>query len=287
MSGGGYTPIDLSRLPAPSVVQPLDYESVLTALRADLIARAPELADALDLESEPVTKLLEVFAYREMVLRAHVNDSAKAVMLAFAAGPDLDHLAALVETARLPGEDDESLRRRAQLAWEGLSAAGPVGAYHYHALSAHPQVRDALISSPAPGDVLVTVLGTDGDGTPSAEVLAAVAAHLNADDVRPLTDTVTVAAAAVIPYALTAELTLYPGPSAAPVLAAAQAAAEAETKRLHALGHRVTLSALYAALHQPGVQRVNLIAPPADIAPGAHQAAYCTAITLTEAGRDT
>jgi phage-related baseplate assembly protein len=51
------SPIDLSRLPAPAVIEPLDFEQILSALKADLISRDPELADTLSLESEPLTKL--------------------------------------------------------------------------------------------------------------------------------------------------------------------------------------------------------------------------------------
>ncbi|MDO5641497.1 MAG: hypothetical protein Q4G26_03800 [Paracoccus sp. (in: a-proteobacteria)] len=43
--------------------------------------RAPQLGPVLDLESEPLTKLLEVSAYREMVIHARINDAARAVML--------------------------------------------------------------------------------------------------------------------------------------------------------------------------------------------------------------
>ena len=61
--------IDLARLPPPDVVETIDYEAVLSSMKADLMARAPELAPVLALESEPLVKLLEVAAWREMVLR--------------------------------------------------------------------------------------------------------------------------------------------------------------------------------------------------------------------------
>jgi phage-related baseplate assembly protein len=48
----------------------------------------------------------------------------------------------------------------------------------------------------------------------------------------------------------------------------------------------VTLSGLYAALHRPGVQRVVLSAPTADLIIDGHQAPHCTAVTVTVAGRD-
>ena len=41
--------IDLSRLPAPTVVEAINYETVLAALKADLVARWPDFS--ADLES--------------------------------------------------------------------------------------------------------------------------------------------------------------------------------------------------------------------------------------------
>ena len=297
----GYSAIDLSLLPVPDVVETLDYEVILAAMKADLAARAPEVAAVLALESEPLVKLLEVCAYREVLIRARVNDAAQAVTLARATGTDLDNLAALFGVARLvinPGdplavppvaatlESDADLRRRAQLALEGFSTAGPEGAYVFHALSADADVLDVSATSPSPGDVLVTVLSRTGSGTAPAPLLATVQAALNADDVRPLCDNVVVQSAAIVSYAITATLYFYPGPDSAVVMAAAQAAATAYAAAQHRIGRDVTISGLHAALHQPGVQRVVLTSPSAALTIGSAQASWCTAITLANGGVD-
>lgn len=297
----GYSAIDLSLLPVPDVVETLDYEVILAAMKADLAARAPEVAAVLALESEPLVKLLEVCAYREVLIRARVNDAAQAVTLARATGTDLDNLAALFGVARLvinPGdplavppvaatlESDADLRRRAQLALEGFSTAGPEGAYVFHALSADADVLDVSATSPSAGDVLVTVLSRTGSGTAPAPLLATVQAALNADDVRPLCDNVVVQSAAIVSYAITATLYFYPGPDSAVVMAAAQAAATAYAAAQHRIGRDVTISGLHAALHQPGVQRVVLTSPSAALTIGSAQASWCTAITLANGGVD-
>ncbi len=125
---GGFTAVDLSQLPAPDVVELLDYETILAAMLADLRARDAAF-DAL-VESDPAFKILEVAAFRELLLRQRVNEAARGVMLAYAAGSDLDQLAALFGVQRLvldPGnpaalppvpssyEGDAELRRRVQL----------------------------------------------------------------------------------------------------------------------------------------------------------------------------
>ncbi|MBB4287665.1 baseplate assembly protein, partial [Roseospira goensis] len=248
-----YAVIDLARLPPPDVLQLLEYEAEVSALLADFQGRYPDYSAIL--ESDPVMKLLEAMAYRLVLRVAEWNDGARGLMLAYASGTTLDHLAALMNVSRLtvtPADDtsdpptpavmetDDALRARAQLAWEGLSTAGPAGAYQFHAREADGRVRDVAVDSPTPGDVVVTVLGHDGDGAAPPDLVAAVEARLAADDVRPLTDRVTVRSATVTPYVVEATLWLYAGPASAPVLSAAEAAVAETVARLHALGHDVS-----------------------------------------------
>lgn len=294
-----FTAIDLSRVPAPQVVQTLSAEQILAEMLDDLLARHPEFSALL--ESDPAIKLLEVAAYRELLLRHRINEAAQAVMLPYALGTDLDNLGALFGVERLvidagdptaippvaaTYESDSDYRYRIQLSLEGLSTAGPEGAYIYHTLSASGQVLDASAISPTPGQVLLTVLSRIGNGVASPELLATVYAAINAESVRPLTDYVQVQSATITEYAIAATLYFYAGPDREVVLANAQAAAEAYAEAQHRLGRDVTLSGLYAALHQPGVQRVELTSPAANIVVGRQGATYCTGITLHDGGLD-
>ena len=119
---------DLASLPYPGVVEALDVEAIVTSMRDDLVTRFPAIAGVIDLESEPARKLIEVFAYRELLLRARINDAAQQRMLAFAAASNLDSIAAYYGVNRFEGEDDGSLRRRTQLAPEAMPHGGTVGA---------------------------------------------------------------------------------------------------------------------------------------------------------------
>lgn len=290
------TPIDLSRLPPPAAVEALDFEAILTDMRAVLLMLLPEAAEVIDLETEPLNKLLQVFAVRELMLRARVNDAGRAVMLATATGADLDNLAALLGAQRhlivaadpdatppvaAVYEDDTAFRYRAQMAVRGMSMAGPRAAYIYHALSADPDVLGASVDQPVPGTVRIAVLSRSGDGTAPPALLATVSATLNADDIRPLNDTVVVVSAEIVEYGIEAELVMLAGPDAAAVRAAAIAAATTYAAGIHRIGRAVRRSALMAALHQPGVEQVILSAPAADIEVSGLQAPYCTAIDVS------
>jgi phage-related baseplate assembly protein len=296
--------IDLSLLPPPDLIEPLDYETILTERQARLLERVPaerrpEITATLALESEPLTILLQEIAYRELLLRSRINDAARQCMLASARGSNLDHLAALYGVTRLmiaPGdpdaippipptwETDTRLRARTQLAPEGMSTAGPVESYRFHALSAHGGVLDAGITSPVPGQVIVTILGLDGDGTPAPEILDAVTAQLNRETIRPLTDQIIIQPAEIVPFAITATLTLYPGPSAGPVLENIQSALTDTLHALRRIGYDIRRSALYSALHREGVQNVQLTEPANDLIITDTQSATCTAINLQIAG---
>lgn len=274
-----FTVIDLSQLPAPDLIETIDYEIILAALKADLEARAPEVADVLALESEPLVKLLEVCAYREVLLRQRVNDAARGVMLAFATGTDLDQLGAWWGVTRQVGESDEDFRAAIQTSLEAHTTAGSLGSYRWHALRADPGILDVGISSPLPGTVLAAVIGAAG--TPTGDELAAVTAALNAEDVRPLCDTVLVEAATLVAYDVTATLHIGQGPDPVAVADAAQAAAEAYCTAQRVCGARLARSALFAALQQPGVVWVDLTAPAADIVTDAASAPWPGSVTLT------
>lgn len=278
--------IDLSRLPPPSVVVPLDFETELARLKLLVLQELPALADVINLESEPVVKVLQIMAYEHVHMQARVNDAAKACMLAYAQDTNLDHLAALLDVQRLDSELDDRLRRRAQMALEGETVAGSVGSYVFHALSSSSLVKDASVDSPAPGTVRVTVLSALSNGAATSELLAEVQSYLSADERRPLSDTVNVEPAQIVSYQVRATLKVYPGPASTPLLTAAQDALQTYITEHQQLGHDITLSGLYACLHQPGVQNVLLSEPVADVVIAANQAPFCTSVHIDLGGAD-
>ena len=291
--------IDLSALPPPDVVEPLDFEASYQRLLSTFMGLCPEWSATM--ESDPVVKLIELLAYVDVQQRAHVNDSARSTMLGFAVGADLEHLAAGLDTKRLvavPGdpeafppvapvmESEASLRTRAQGAFERLSVAGPRAAYELHARAADGRVADARAISPAPAEVIVSVLSNEGDGTASDELVERVRQALSDEDVRPLGDRLTVQAARIIPYRLRIVLYHYPGPEAEPMVAAAWERLQAYAQEQRRIGRDVRRSAIFAAAHVAGVQRVEVAEPAEDIIVDLTEASYCTGIDVVVGGAD-
>jgi phage-related baseplate assembly protein len=183
-------------------------------------------------------------------------------------------------------EDDESLRQRIVLAPESFSVAGPELAYVFHARSADPLVADASCTSPTPGEVVVTVLGRDGDGTVSPQTIANVEATVNSRAVRPLTDHVTVQSVAPVYFNIEAQIFTFAGPDATIILANAQAKLDAYLAANRLIGRDISFSALNAALHVDGVQRVVLTSPAQTITISPLQVAHCTGVNVTFGGYD-
>lgn len=172
-------------------------------------------------------------------------------------GADLDNLAGLFGLERLDSETDEALRYRTQLSMEGLSNAGTLGAYRYHALGASGDVQDVRIYHHSPGVVGVVVLSKIGNGAADAALLNQVSATLNADDVKALCDTLVIESAQIVPVSLTVHLRILSGPDAALVVQQVQANIS-QLKANLGLGDSLSLSAAYKAAHAEGVSSASL-----------------------------
>lgn len=296
-----FAAIDLSQLPPPQIVEQIDFEQILAERKAYMISLWPadeqaQIAARLEIESEPLTKLLQENTYRETVWRQRVNEASLANLLATARGTDLEQLAGNFNVKRLMiqqgkvnavppiptlMESDDSLRERAQMAWEGLSTAGPRNSYIFHARAADGRVADATAESPSPAVAVVTVQSLLGDGTAPPELLAVVNAYLSDDDRRPVADRLTVQGAQILNYQVKAKLYLLSsGPESEPILAAAHQRLLDYVHQRRRLGMEVSESALHAALHVEGVRKVELEGW-VDIVATKAQAPYCTGITLS------
>lgn len=287
------TAIDLSQLPEPTIVEQIDFETILAAGLQDYYDRmdATGVEYTKLRESDPAYKLAEVFAFREMLVRQRANDSSKAVLLAYASGTDLEHKAAeknlerrliseATPTAAAIYETDSSLRKRVQLAPEGYTTAGSEGSYLFHGMNADVRVKDIEPVSPDKGIAAMYVLSTEGDGTASEDLIKIVDQALNKKIIRPLTDDVQVYSASIIHYRVEAVLEIENGPDKNIVLQDAIRELKNYVDSVHKLKTKVSITGITSALQRKGVIDIDLISPLAKIEPVSGQAAYCTDILV-------
>ena len=292
--------IDLSQLPPPEILKDLDFEVLLKEIRDDFLERHPQAAETLELESEPVTKLLETAAYRTMINRQEFQEDARSVLLAYATDKALDHIGVTYyHTERLelqPAqpdadppleavmESDEDYKRRCQLAMDAPSTAGSEYGYEYHALSAHEDVKDAKAKNQYAGIVRVSVLSRNGSGAASSELINTVDLALSAERTRPLNDQVDVRSAEIVSYTVAASLQLREGPDPEVVRKAAEQAAKKYAAERHALGETIVVDKLKSVMYVQGVERVILASPAQDIVCDRTQAPYCSGLEVTTDG---
>ncbi len=274
---------ELAGLPTPQVLETLRFETVFDALLRDFQVRYPQYSALL--ASDPAIKLIEVAAYRELLLRARINEAARANLLAFAVGNDLEHLGAFYGVTRLPQEQDEPLRRRIRARIMGFANAGGAAHYRYWALSASPEVADVAVDSPGPGRVRISVLPTGHSDTVPEALLETVRATVLRDDVRVLTDTVEVVPVSLVPVTVSAQIWLYPDTPMA-VFEGLAPRLTRELAQAAVLGWDLTQSWLIGQLQQPGIHKVELTEPTSDIRIHSTQAVRLTDVQLTFAGRD-
>lgn len=274
--------LDLSRLIAPVAIQDIDYENILAERKTRLI----ELFDALEipydvgeLETDPAIILEETDAYRELLMYARVNDAVRAVMVAFAIGSDLDHLAAFYGVVRLvitPATDsiaavmegNTAFRRRVLLAPEAFAAAGPRGAYIYHALTADSRVLNADVWSPSPGAVVVAIQSREGDGSAPDDLVSAVRTYINQDHIKSLTDYVTVQSVANHLFSIDLDAYVMSGPDISLIKSEIIASINAMVLARRTPSRDMPRSAIIAAAHIGSVDKVILTNPTLDIAHG-------------------
>ena len=158
---------------------------------------------------------------------------------------------------------DEEYYELIRASMDAYSCAGSRGSYIYWAKQESTEIADVVANSPTPGVVNLYVLMIDGT-LATDEIKGRVLAACNADEVRPLTDFVSVEDAEVVPYDI--DFTYYipqrSTRSGADIQAAVQAAVDEYVRwQRGKLGRDINPSKLHALLMQTGVKRVEIISP--------------------------
>ncbi|QPC87142.1 baseplate J protein [Mesorhizobium sp. NBSH29] len=280
--------LDLALLPSPEIIETIDTEAIISALTADVTERfltAGVSYDVGGLEVDPVKIVLEVAAARETVLRARINDAAKANLVIFAAGSDLDHLAGFYDVERLPNEIDTALRNRTILAIRARSPGGSEFWYEAAARRADTRIRDVAVYREAFLPIIhVAVLSSLDGGIPDQAMLAAVETEVKSDSVRLVNDAIVVEAAVGQTVNIEANVWLLPD---APysvfegLEALLRNAWNAET----GIGFDLDLSWAQSRIHVPGVKRVVITSPSTAVVASNEKAIAIGTITLTYMGR--
>jgi phage-related baseplate assembly protein len=181
-------------------------------------------------------------------------------------------------------ETDDALRERIKLAPASFSNAGSRGAYVFWARTADPSIVDVYVTSLTPGTVNVYPLLAGGQ-IPNSTILAKVSAVLNAEKIRPLTDTVVVTAPTKIDTSIELDVVTLTGYDWDDVQARIIAALNAyRDKKRSKLGQDITESQIFAAAQVEGVYKLSWPSPWSDIEADANEFVNITDVTLNNDG---
>ncbi|MDG7056603.1 MAG: baseplate J/gp47 family protein [Wolbachia endosymbiont of Penenirmus auritus] len=243
------------------LIEQLSFEEIFSRMKEELVRRDANFT-ALE-ESDPAIKILEIAAWRELLLRQMINEAARSNILKFATGKNLDTLAEFYGVERQEGEDDERFRKRIKARIVGWSTGGSKEHYRYHAMSADVRVKDALVESKVPGSVRISVLSTElsTNSIVSEELLEVVRKRVNSDNIRVLTDTIEVVGCNIIEIDIHSKISIR-SPDVIEMVKKQFIEKFESTKRL---GWSVTRSWIIANLFVEGVENVELIEPREDV----------------------
>lgn len=262
--------IDLSKLSPPQSIDVPSFEGLYQENLGFFLKLNPDYS-ALT-EADPVVKLIQMFTYKELILRFLLNDVAASNLLALATGTDLEHIAIFYGVERLTiqeedlttipikekiMENDDDFRQRTLDRVGGWANAGGADHYRYWAKTASSQVKDASVYSPIKGLVKIAILSRATDGVPTADVLTDVIATVTRKDIKVLTDTVEVIPAVKKSVKIEANVILQ---SDAPIAVYDTLAYTFDTQFAAnvKLGWDLTESWVKKILHQEGVYKVTL-----------------------------
>ena len=160
-------------------------------------------------------------------------------------------------------ESDDALAERIYIASSAYSVAGPADAYVYWTKTASSNIVDVSVTSPAPCQVDVRFI-LEGGELPGEALIDKVNAILQDDNIRPLTDLVTVSAPTVVSYDI--ELTYYINASdksaAGNIQKLVSTAVETyKAWQSSAIGRDINPSYLIGKIMTAGAKRVTVTSP--------------------------
>lgn len=197
-----------------NLIEELDYQTLKNEILTYVKEQFNE--EITFIESDSFSLIIEAWIYRELRLRSKLNQTLRDAF-------------AMINT------DDTD------------NTAGSELAYKRAIKSVDQNILDIKISSPAPGEVKVIYHHLD-------DITAAIKNHLDLDEVRPLTDTVTVQKASLITVDVPLHVTLLEGVDTAALEQSIRASFEDITFKI---GENLTTSRVIATAFKEGVYKVQ------------------------------
>lgn len=160
-------------------------------------------------------------------------------------------------------EDDDTLASRVYIAPSKYSVAGPEEAYRYWITQFNSSISDVYLTSPEAGQVLIEFI-LEGGELPNEAMVRSLADYLANENIRPLTDQVTVQVPATTTFNVDVQYWINRSDinRAATIQAAVeQAVATYIAWQQSKIGRDINPDKLISLMEQAGAKRVSVTAP--------------------------
>lgn len=175
-----------------------------------------------------------------------------------------DEVSNITETAGgSEAEKDAAYYNRMRESEETYTTAGSRGSYIYHAKSVSSQISDVSAESPQPGVADIRIMLYNGE-LPDGELISRVQEHLSGNDIRPMTDTVSVAAPDTVEFDIDIKYYISKEKEASTNDIKRAVELAVENYRLwqtSKMGRDINPSYFNAMLMESGIKRVEITAP--------------------------
>lgn len=230
----------------------------------DILTEIGEDAEIANISpSDPAGRIARGWAIREQKRRAQENENAKGQLLAFAKGDRLDLIAETFyrnadgsKINRKPDESDDEFRLALQESPEGLTSAGTLKSYDFHASRSHALTNRNTVRSYSPEPMVMYTYFIIEDDLLVTEVKESI--ESNVSNFTPGGDIFSAIRATKNPYAILATVKVKRGVVLDMVKAQGKLALDKYLEEVKRIGGVVSFSSISSALTVPGVIQVPI-----------------------------
>lgn len=306
--------LELDQLPSMQVLETLNSELIIEERMKQFVELwrkndppAGAQYDVDNLEFDPIKINQEANAFFELLLRDRVNQAAKGVTLAYAAGSDLDAIASRYPGGmpRITNESDDNYRMRIWLSPNTLSPHGTYEAYVFWALTGARMsglpLRDATaVAKRGTANIIITIMAdgtpvtanTEKDGvtappspTPTTVQIDAVRTYVGSSSRKGLTDVISVRSPKIVNTQYRINYWLFPGWDRDLIEPALYDAIAKLIEKQRWLGYSHTIDSIDAALKTSGVYKIHVVEPVVDVEIDQHEVITVDSVSIDYMGR--
>ncbi len=251
-----------SKLADQNGIHHYSYEKILSDIKLSLIEKIqfyyPDFSSLS--ESDPLSKTIEIAAYRELLIRQKIKDTINASLLSQSSGSELDKLASLVLDENKKTQNLAEKKTKISTFWtDQFYTTGTKASYVYFVNKFGGEaIRDVKVVSKNHAVTIYILLHNENEEIDTENFKKKLQTKLEDENIRRITDKIDIQFAKKIKYTIKAELSLDPNYSLETIQAIITEELKKETDKLFYLNKTISTKLLFKVFYKMGVKHVEL-----------------------------